>query len=96
MRSDGGRRGKREDFSLDSLLEDSGRRSKRKGSRLQTLDSSGLCNRKGFFNEKSSLKISRSPITLQKTRFLLVAKARISPVSCLFVCLSTNNNIIIN
>jgi hypothetical protein len=42
------------------------------------------------------LKISRSPITLQKTRFLLVAKARISPVACLFVCLSTNNNIIIN
>jgi hypothetical protein len=40
---------KREDFSLDSLVEDSGRRSKRKGSRLQTLDSSGLCNRKGFF-----------------------------------------------
>jgi hypothetical protein len=40
---------KREDFSQDSLVEDSGRRSKRKGSRLQTLDSSGLCNRKGFF-----------------------------------------------
>jgi hypothetical protein len=55
-----------------------------------------LCNKKRFFfYEKSSLKISRSPITLQKTRFLLVAKARISPVACLFVCLSTTNNIII-
>ncbi len=48
---------KREDFSLDSLLKDSGRQEKQKerGSRLQTLDSSGLCNRKGFFFMKNPL-----------------------------------------
>jgi hypothetical protein len=61
-----------------------------KGKGVQTPDSRLLRlvqQKRFFFYEKSSLKTSRSPITLQKTRFLLVAKARISPVACLFVCL---------
>jgi hypothetical protein len=48
---------KREDFSLDSLLEDSSRRRKRKGSRLQTPDSRPLrlVQQKRFFFMKKPL-----------------------------------------
>jgi hypothetical protein len=83
MRSDGGRRGRGRTSAWTLFWRTQAGEAKGKGPDSPDSRLLRLVRQK----KKTSLKISRSPITLQKTRFLLVAKARISPVACLFVCL---------